>query len=240
MFTRTSVSILGPVSGFPDCGAHAFGSEEVSILNTGLSSVRSRSGGRRQKGLCVLVVAVCLSLTWPLVAFSQEIDEGEFSRTMLGYKLQLLKSQFEQTEMRLLTQCLAASNAKRLEHVYNEIKRLETEFRCGEYYPDLLDEQIVIIREELRLILADPVKTTSMSEPGFLSFQIGLFQVSHPIPASAVRSGNCKTHSLSNSLGRACGRWDSVSTLEFQMGDVRAEPRILHRSPTKLYSIRAP
>src|SRR5262249_58850665 len=45
--------------------------------------------------------------------------------------------------------------AKRLVHVYNEIKRLETEFRCGKYYPDLLDEQIVIIREELRLILAE-------------------------------------------------------------------------------------
>jgi hypothetical protein len=45
--------------------------------------------------------------------------------------------------------------AKRLEHVYNEIKCLEAAFRCGKYHPDLLDEQIVIIREELRLILAE-------------------------------------------------------------------------------------
>ena len=116
----------------------------------------------------VLIALICLSLAWRPFALSQEIDEGEFSRTMLGYKLQVLKSQFEQTEMRLLTRCVAASNAKNLEHVYNEIKRLEAEFRCGRYYPDLLDEQIVIIREELRLILADPAETTPMSEPAFL------------------------------------------------------------------------
>jgi len=114
-------------------------------------------GGKRG---CVLIVVACLSLTWPLIAFTQQIHEGEFSRTMLGYKLQLLKSQFDQTEMRLLTQFLVASNAKRLEHLYNEIRRLETQFRCGKYYPDLLDEQIVIIREELRLMLRNAVKIT--------------------------------------------------------------------------------
>ena len=108
----------------------------------------------RRRG-CVLAVLICLSLTLPLVALSQEVDEGEFSPTMLGYKLQLLKNRFEQTEMKLLTRSVAASAAKKLEHIYNEIKCLEAEFRCGRYYPDLLDEQIVIIREELRLILAE-------------------------------------------------------------------------------------
>jgi hypothetical protein len=121
----------------------------------------------RSKG-CVLIVLICLSLRWPPVGLSQEIDEGEFSRTMLSYKLQLLKNQFEETEMRLLTRSVAASKVQKLEHVYNEIKRLEAEFRCGRYYSDLLDEQIVIIREELRLILGDPAKRTSRSEPGFL------------------------------------------------------------------------
>ncbi len=87
---------------------------------------------------------------------------------MLGYKLQLLKNQFEQTEMKLLTRSATGSMTKKLEHVYNGIKCLEAEFRCGKYYPDLLDEQIVIIREDLRLILADPVKTPFMSEPGSL------------------------------------------------------------------------
>ena len=83
-------------------------------------------------------------------------------------KLQLLKSQFEQTEMRLLTQGAPASNANKLERIYSEIKRLDAEFCCARYYPDLLDEQIFIIREELRLILVDPVETKSMSEPVFL------------------------------------------------------------------------
>ncbi len=130
----------------------------------GLSALRMMFG--RGRG-CVLAVLICLILTWPLVALSQEIDEGEFSRKMLGYKLQLLKNQFEQTEMRLLSQRAAGTTLK-LERVYSEIKRLEAEFRCGRYYPDLLDEQIVIIREELRLIPADPVETGSTSQPASL------------------------------------------------------------------------
>ena len=120
----------------------------------------------RRRG-CALIVLICLSLAWP-VALSQEIDEGEFSRKMLGYKLQLLKAQFEQTEMSLLTRSVAGTTLKKLEHVYSEIRRLEAEFRCGRYYPDLLDEQIVIIREELRLIPADPVETGSTSQPASL------------------------------------------------------------------------
>jgi len=120
----------------------------------------------RRRG-CALIVLICLSLAWP-VALSQEIDEGEFSRKMLGYKLQLLKAQFEQTEMSLLTRSVAGTTLKKLEHVYSEIRRLEAEFRCAKYYADLLDEQIVIIREELRLILVEPAETTSMSEPAFL------------------------------------------------------------------------
>jgi hypothetical protein len=131
----------------------------------GLSGHRMMFGRRRG---CVLAVLICLTLTWPLVALSQEIDEGEFSRKMLGYKLQLLKNQFEQTEMRLLSQSVAGTTLKKLERVYSEIKRLEAEFRCGRYYPDLLDEQIVIIREELRLIPADPVETGSTSQPASL------------------------------------------------------------------------
>jgi hypothetical protein len=108
----------------------------------------------RKRGF-VLIVLICLSLRLPLVALSQEIDEGEFSRTMLSYKLQLLKNQFEQTELSLLTRSVSASIGKQLEHLRNEIKCLEAEFRRGRYYPDLLDEQIVIIREELRL-MGDP------------------------------------------------------------------------------------
>jgi hypothetical protein len=120
----------------------------------------------RRRG-CALVILICLSLAWP-VAFTQGIDEGEFSQRVLGYKLQLLRNQFEQTEMRLLTQGAAATNAKTLERIYSEIERLEAEFWHSRYYPDLLHEQIVVIGEKLRLILVDPVETASMSEPVFL------------------------------------------------------------------------
>src|SRR6201984_2672408 len=138
----------------------------AALIHLGQKRVRfliplCRPFGRR-KG-CVLIVLICLSLAWPPVALNQEIDEGEFSRTMLGYKLRLLKAQFEQTEMSVLTGSVAGTTLKNLERVYSKIKRLEAEFRCGRYYPDLLDEQIVITREELRLIPADPVETGSTS-----------------------------------------------------------------------------
>jgi hypothetical protein len=118
---------------------------------------------------CVLIVLICFTLMWPLVVFSQEIDEGEFSPTMLDYKLQLVKKQFEQTEMKLLTRSATGPITKNLEHVHKEIKCLEAKFRCGKYYPDLLDEQIVNIREELRLILADPARAPFIAERGSLS-----------------------------------------------------------------------
>jgi hypothetical protein len=111
---------------------------------------------------------ICLTLALPPAALSLEIDEGEFSRAMLGYKLQLLKGEFELTERKLSTWIVAGTTLKKLEHISSEIKRLEAEFRCGRYYPDLLDEQIVIYREELRLIPADPVETGSRSQPASL------------------------------------------------------------------------
>lgn len=77
---------------------------------------------------------------------------------MLTQKLRQLNSRFEQTEAELLMRGGAESKRKKLEleDVYTRIRRLEIEFRGGEYYPDLLDEQIVIVLEDLRLILADP------------------------------------------------------------------------------------
>ena len=51
----------------------------------------------------MLMVLICSVLAWSPIALSQEIDEGEFSRAMLGYKLVLLKNQFEQAERKLST-----------------------------------------------------------------------------------------------------------------------------------------
>jgi hypothetical protein len=85
------------------------------------------------------MVLICSVLAWPPVALSQEIDEGEFSRAMLGYKLQLLKNQFEQTERKLSTRSVAGSTPKKLEHVLQRDECHEAEFRRGTYYPDLLN-----------------------------------------------------------------------------------------------------
>lgn len=104
---------------------------------------------------CTPLVLVCLVLTLPLGALSQWIDEGEFSQAMLAHKLCLLKGGFELVEAELLMRRGAESKINELQRVYAKIKRLEAEFQRGRYYPDLLDERIVIIREELRLILAD-------------------------------------------------------------------------------------
>ncbi|HEU5239287.1 MAG TPA: hypothetical protein VFU37_19305 [Pyrinomonadaceae bacterium] len=97
-----------------------------------------------------------MSLALAPLAFSGGIDEGEFSQAMLGYKLQLLKQQFERAERELSTPIAAGKTLKKLEQVDKDLKYLEAEFRSGRYYPDQLDEEIVIVREELRLILADP------------------------------------------------------------------------------------
>jgi hypothetical protein len=115
---------------------------------------------RRKKDFRPLVLA-CIFFALPLSAFSQWIDEGEFSRAVLAHKLYQLKSQFEQAEAELLIRGMAESKLKKLEleDLYTRIRRLETEFQRGGYYPDLLDEQIVIVREDLRLILADPGQT---------------------------------------------------------------------------------
>ena len=43
----------------------------------------------------------------------------------------------------------------KLEALYTSIESLRTEFRNGGYCPDLLEEEILILREKIRLILAD-------------------------------------------------------------------------------------
>jgi hypothetical protein len=122
------------------------------------------SRNSRRRG-CVIMVLIYLSLGWSTFSLSQEVVEGEFSGTVLGYKLQLLKAQFGHTGMSLLTRGVAGTTFNKLEHVYSEIKGLEAEFRWGRYYPDLLDERIVLIREELRLAES---ATTCMSKPGLI------------------------------------------------------------------------
>ena len=108
---------------------------------------------------CIPLVLTCLALILPLGALSQGIDEGEFSREMLAHKLHLLNSQFELAQF--LMRSGTESKLKDLQRVNAKIKCLKVEFRHGRIEPDLLDEQIVIVREELRSILADAIDPAS-------------------------------------------------------------------------------
>jgi hypothetical protein len=130
-----------------------------NLVENLLNACFTASPGLKER--CKLLVFLALVLAIASVALSQGIDEGEFSEAMLAHKLRLLKSRFEQAEAELLMQTGAQSKVKKLEleDVFTRIKSLETEFQRGGYYPDLLDEQIFIIREKIRLILADPSRT---------------------------------------------------------------------------------
>ena len=122
--------------------------------------------GRRQRW--VQWVLLCLIFTQLPVALAQYVDEGEFSPAMLRSKLQVLNHRFRQAEMQLLTRGTAGSTLKKLERVRDEIECLEAQFRWGSYYPDQLDEDIVIAGEALRLTLAEAAQATSRPPPASL------------------------------------------------------------------------
>ena len=128
------------------------------------SFVHRKAFGWRQGYIGSVLIGLTLG---PLpVARSQAVDEGEFSPAMLGYKLQLVSGQFAQAEIMLLKGGAAGSTLKQLARVHHEIECLKAELRCGWYYPDLLDEQIVITREKLRLILAAPAVKITQARRG--------------------------------------------------------------------------
>lgn len=103
-----------------------------------------------------LLAVSCLSLALHSTALSQWLDEGEFSRGVLAYKLRQVKNQFETAVAQFSMRTEVEWNAKELKRgaLYTNIESLETEFRNGGYCPDLLDEKILSIRKKIRLILA--------------------------------------------------------------------------------------
>jgi hypothetical protein len=103
-----------------------------------------------------LLAVACLSLALHSTALSQWLDEGEFSPGMLAYKLRQVKNQFEAAEAQVSIRTEVEWNAKKLKlgALYTSIESLEAEFRNGGYCPDLLDEEILTVREKIRLILA--------------------------------------------------------------------------------------
>jgi hypothetical protein len=103
-----------------------------------------------------LLAVACFSLALHSTALSQWLDEGEFSPGVLAYKLRQVKNQFETAEAQVSIRTEVEWNAKKLKlgALYTSIESLETEFRNGGYCPDLLDEEILTVREKIRLILA--------------------------------------------------------------------------------------
>lgn len=72
-----------------------------------------------------------------------------------AYKLHQVKNQFETAEAQVSIRTEVEWNAKKLRPgtLYSSIESLETEFRNGGYRPDLLDEEILTVREKLRLLV---------------------------------------------------------------------------------------
>ena len=103
-----------------------------------------------------LLAVACFSLALHSTALSQWLDQGEFSPGVLAYNLRHMKNQFETAEAQVSVRSELERNAKRLKlgSLYTSIESLETEFRNGGYYPDLLNEEILTVRKKIRLILA--------------------------------------------------------------------------------------
>jgi hypothetical protein len=103
-------------------------------------------------------LAVACFLVLHSTALSQWLNDGEFSPGALAYKLRQVRNQFEAAEAQFSLRTEVESNAKKLKlgTLSSSIESLETEFRNGGYWPDLLDEEILIVREKIRLVLADP------------------------------------------------------------------------------------
>ena len=113
---------------------------------------------------CILFVAVSFALWSPLLALGREIDGDEFSNDTLAYKLELLNHTFWRTEQKLSTRGVVASLLDRMKHAWIEKNQLEAQFLRGDFYPDLLDERISLLREKLREVLAN-LSSPASQEP---------------------------------------------------------------------------
>ncbi len=113
---------------------------------------------------CILFVAVSFALWSPLLSLGREIDGDEFSNDTLAYKLELLNHTFWRTEQKLSTRGVVASLHDRMRHAWIEKNQLEAQFLRGDFYPDLLDERISLLREKLREVLAN-LSSPASQEP---------------------------------------------------------------------------
>jgi hypothetical protein len=113
---------------------------------------------------CIIFVAVSFALCSSLLALGREIDGDEFSNDTLAYKLELLNHTFWRIEQKVSSHGVAASRLDQIRHAWIEKNQLEAQFLRGDFYPDLLDERISLLREKLREVLAN-LSSPASQEP---------------------------------------------------------------------------
>jgi hypothetical protein len=101
---------------------------------------------------CIIFIAVSLAL-WNLLLALR--GEDEFSNDTLAYKLELLNHTFWRTEQMLSSRGVVRSRLDQMRYAWIEKNRLEMQFLDGNFYPDLLDERISLLREKIREVLAN-------------------------------------------------------------------------------------
>jgi hypothetical protein len=103
---------------------------------------------------CAIFIAVFFALWSPLLALGRGIEGDEFSNDTLAYKLELLNHIFWRTEQKLSSRGVVEPRLDQLKYAWIEKNHLEAQFLRGNFYADLLDERISLLREKLREVLA--------------------------------------------------------------------------------------
>jgi hypothetical protein len=73
----------------------------------------------------------------------------------VAYKLELLNDTFWRTEQEFSSRGVVGSRLRQVRDAWIEKNHLEAQFLRGNFYPDLLDERISLLREKLREMLAN-------------------------------------------------------------------------------------
>jgi hypothetical protein len=98
---------------------------------------------------CIIFMVVFFALWNSRLVLGRGVDEDEFSNGTLAYKLELLNCTFWCAEQKLSSRGVR-SPLDQLREAWLEKNLLEAQFLRGDFYPDLLDERISVLREKLR------------------------------------------------------------------------------------------
>jgi hypothetical protein len=99
---------------------------------------------------CIIFIAASFAVWNPLLALGAEFGGDEFSNDTLAYKLELLNHTFWRTEQELSSRGVVGLRLDQMRYPWIEKNHLGAQFLCGNFYPDLLNERISLLREKLR------------------------------------------------------------------------------------------